>query len=156
MADDLSKLEDWLGQIAEGFSPAERQQAALKMMQAMRRSNLARIAANVQPDGSPMAARKPRKTRSGRVLRLGKMFKGLRFAKNWKIRTDAEGGELFPASNAADRVASLHHFGEVGTVGRMRDGRVIRHKYHERQLLGFGADDELIALDIAAGLFDLK
>ena len=156
MADDLSRLEEWLGRVAQGFSPAQRQRAALRMMQALRRSNLARIAANTQPDGSPMAPRKPRKARDGRQIRQGKMFRGLRYAKNWRIRSDAEGGELFPATNAAARTAAVHHFGDADVVGKTRDGRTIRYRYPARHLLGFGPEDEQIALEIAAELFDLK
>lgn len=153
---DLSRLEDWLGQALAGFSPAQRKRAALKMMRALRRSNLARIAKNVQPDGSAMTPRRPRVTPDGRKIRKGKMFRGLRFARNWKIRTDADGGELFPANRAVDRVAAAHHFGETDIVGKLRDGRTIRHKYAQRQQLGFDADDDLIALDIAAEMFDLR
>lgn len=156
MADDFAKLEEWLGRVAEGFSPPQRKRAALRMMQALRRSNLARIAANVEPDGSPMEPRKPRKARDGRKIRRGKMFRGLRYAKNWRIRSDAEGGELFPATNAADRVAAAHHFGETDTVGKSRDGRTIRYRYPARRQLGFGPEVEQIALAIAAELFDLK
>jgi hypothetical protein len=55
--DDLTRLDEWLGQILQGLSAPERRSAALKLGQALRRSNLKRIAANVDPDGTPFAPR---------------------------------------------------------------------------------------------------
>lgn len=155
MADDLSQFDEWFGRILAGMSPTMRRKAAMKLGQELRKSNLARVTANVEPDGRAMEPRKPRLDRRGKVRRSkGKMFKGLRRLRNWKIIADAEGVEVKPASGSVDRVASVNQFGEVDTVGRLRSGTPIRYRYPVRRILGFGPEDEHIALDIAASLLD--
>jgi phage virion morphogenesis protein len=95
---DLARLDEWFGRILKGLSPAERRRAALKLGQALRRSNLKRIAANIDPDGTPFAPRKARYDRKGRLRTKagGKMFQGLRYAKHWRIDADEDGVELSP------------------------------------------------------------
>jgi len=154
-ADDLSQLDEWFGQILEGLEPAQRRRAALKLGQALRRSNTKRIGENVEPDGRAMEPRKPRQDRRGRLRRRsGKMFKGLRRLRNWKIDADADGVELRPVSGNVDKVAAVSQFGEVSTVGYLRNGTPIRARYAVRRLLGFGPEDEHLALEIAAALID--
>lgn len=153
-SDDLSRFDEWFGQILAGLSPAQRRKATLKLGQELRRSNLKRVAANIEPDGRPMEPRKPRLDRRGKVRKRGsgKMFKGLRKLRNWKIEADADGVEIRPATGSVDRVGAVSQFGEVADVGRLHDGRTIRHRYAQRRILGFGPEDEHIALDIAASL----
>lgn len=152
MTDDLSRLDEWFGQIMRALSPSERRRAALKLGQALRRSNLARIAANLEPDGSPMERKKARydEHRRLRAAAGGKMFKGLRFAKKWRIDIADDSVTLRPASNVGARVGAINQFGETATVGRLRNGRSIRTKYPERRLLGFSEGDERLAVDVAA------
>jgi phage virion morphogenesis protein len=156
--DDLTRLDEWLGQILQGLSAPERRSAALKLGQALRRSNLKRIAANVDPDGTPFAPRKPRYDRQGRLRARagGKMFQGLRYAKHWRIDADETGVELSPASPITARMAAVSQFGETVTVGRLRNGQRIRARYPERRLLGFSREDEDLALDIIAGMIEPK
>ncbi|PNU06476.1 phage virion morphogenesis protein [Novosphingobium guangzhouense] len=147
-------MDEWFGQILAGMAPAERRKAALKLGQALRRSNLKRVADNVEPDGRPMVPRKPRLDRPGKLRKRqsGKMFKGLRKLRNWKIIADAEGVTIAPAGGNVDRVASVSHYGEVATVGYLRGGAPIRARYPVRRILGFAPDDEHTALEIAASL----
>ncbi|WP_337846857.1 phage virion morphogenesis protein [Sphingomonas sp.] len=155
MADeDLSRLEAWIGEIIAGLAPAERRRASLRVAQALRRANLDRIAANMEPSGDPMERRRPRLGRDGKVRpRSGrKMFRGLRALRNWKIDADEDGVEIAPVNGLVARIAEINHFGETATVGRLRDGRRIRHRYQERRLLGFSPEDEATILDIAADL----
>lgn len=154
MDEDLTRLDEWFGQILAGLSPAERRKAALKLGQALRLSNVKRIADNVEPDGRPMEPRKPRLDRRGRLRRRssGKMFKGLRRLRNWKINADADGVEITPAGGNVDRVASVSHFGEVAIVGYLRSGVPIRARYSVRRLLGFSPEDQQTSLDVAASL----
>lgn len=149
MAEDLRDLEQWLGRIMAGLAPARRRSAALKLAQALRRLNAARIAANVDPDGNAME--RPKK-RAGRLRR--KMFPKLRRVREWKISADADGLEISPASALVGNTAAVHHFGETGYVGRLRDGRVIRTKYPERRLLGFADEDRAMVAEVAASLLD--
>ncbi|MBG6118756.1 MAG: phage virion morphogenesis protein [Sphingobium sp.] len=151
MAEDLAELERWLGRIMAGLAPARRRSATLKLGQALRRANIQRIGANVEPEGGAMEKRKP-----GRVRQKagGRMFRRLRLAKAWKIDASADGLEIMPSSSSIDRVAAVHHFGETDTVGRLRDGRVIRTKYPQRRLLGFADEDRALVAEIAASMLD--
>jgi phage virion morphogenesis protein len=156
MADDLRELEQWLGRIQAGLEPGRRRAAALKLGQAIRRANLLRIGANVEPDGGAMEKRKGSANERGRVRRKAgsRMFRRLRLAKAWSIDASADGVEIAPASAAIDKVAAVHHFGETDRVGRLRDGRVIRAKYPERRLLGLSSDDRALIIETAASLVD--
>lgn len=153
MADDLRDFETWMGRIMAGLAPARRKSAALKLGQALRRANLMRISANVEPDGGAMEKRKA----SGGTVRQkagGRMFRRLRLAKAWKISTDADGLEIVPASSSIDRVAAVHQFGETDTVARLRDGRTIRTKYPERCLLGLSNDDRLMITEAVGAMLN--
>ena len=153
-SDALAGLDPWLGDILRGLSPAKRKRAVLKLGQALRRSNLARIKANVEPDGTPMDKRKSRLDQRGRVRRKagGKMFRKLRYARRWQVRARTDSVELSPRGRS--NIPEVHHFGKKGFVGRTPDGRKVFAKYAERRLLGFGKGDDQLALDIAAELLD--
>ena len=150
----LAGLDDWLGGILAGLSPAKRKSAATKLGQALRRSNLARIQANVEPDGTAMEERKPRLDRRGRVRRKagGKMFRKLRYARFWAIKARPDSVEI--SAHRGAQLAAVHHFGEKGFVGRAPDGQKIYTRYPRRRLLGFGDGDDQLAIDIAAQMFD--
>lgn len=148
MADtDLTRVEDWLDGLLLRLGPGERRKLALKVGQSLRRSNARRIAANVEPDGGKMAPRKPRKGRDGKPIRKSRMFRRLRMARNMKIKATPDSVELNFGGGSAQRIAEIHHDGEVGLVGRTRDGRTIRARYEARRLLGFGDDDMDMVLE---------
>ena len=153
-SDALAALDDWLGDVLQGMAPAKRKLASLKLGQALRRSNLARITANEEPDGSSMESRKPRLDRRGRVRRKagGKMFRKLRLAKHWHIDARPDSVEISP--KGGDKVATTHHFGKKGFVGRAPDGSKIFARYPQRRLLGFSDADRDLAIEIAAQLVD--
>lgn len=152
--DDLSRLDDWFGRILHGLEPGQRRKPALKLGQTLRRSNLKRIAENVEPDGSPMEPRKPRLDKRGRLRKKagGKMFQGLRFAKHWRIDANQDGVNITANSPLVDRNASVSQFGEMVTVGRLRGGTPIRYRYPERRLFGFGPEDEDLAMQVASDM----
>ena len=149
-------MDSWFGRILQGLEPGQRKKAALKLGQALRRSNLKRIEANVQPDGSPMDPRKPRKDARGRLRKKagGKMFQGLRFAKHWRIDADQDGVLISASSPVVDRNASVSQFGETAIVGRLRNRTPVRYRYPERRLLGFGPEDSDLALQIASDMIE--
>jgi phage virion morphogenesis protein len=153
-SDALAALDDWLGDVLQGLSPAKRKRASLKLGQALRRSNLQRITRNEEPDGASMEKRKPRLDRRGRVRRKagGKMFRQLRLAKHWRIDARPDSVEISP--KGSDKVATTHHFGKKGFVGRAPDGSKIFARYPQRRLLGFSDADRDLAIDIAAQLVD--
>ncbi|VVT07432.1 phage virion morphogenesis protein [Erythrobacter sp. EC-HK427] len=153
-SDALHGLDSWFGRILQGLSPGKRRGALLKLGQALRRSNLARIKDNVEPDGGAMEERKSRLDRRGRVRAKagGTMFKRLRYARRWQITARPDSVEMAPKGKA--RIPAEHHFGLRGYVGRGPDGRKIYTRYPARRLLGFGREDDKAAIDIAAELFD--
>src|SRR3546814_19924480 len=117
----------------------------MKIGQSLRRSNSDRIGKNIQPDGSAMAARRPRPGGGNR----GKMFRRLRMARVLKVRATPDEATV-GFIGQAQKVAQVHYFGEEDEVGRTRDGRVIRARYLARHLIGFGPDDEEAAFDAQA------
>lgn len=143
MADtDLTKVEDWLDGLMLRLEPGARRKLAMKVGQSLRRSNAQRIAVNKEPDGKAMAPRRPRKGVDGKPIRSNKrMFRRLRMARNMRIKATPDSVELNFGGGAIEKIASIHHDGQVGTVGRTRDGRTIRARYEARRLLGFGNDD---------------
>lgn len=143
MADDLAELEPFLSAYLNRLGPAQRRRVARKVGEALRRENAKRIAANVQPDGSAMESRKPRKRMKdakGRIKRTGKMFPRIRLARAMKLRATPDDVSL-GFNGMIGHTAAAHHFGREDFVGRTKDGRAIRTKYPARRLLGFGADD---------------
>ncbi|WP_306094949.1 phage virion morphogenesis protein [Qipengyuania flava] len=153
-SDALAALDNWLGTVLQGLSPAKRKRASTKLGQALRRSNLQRITRNEEPDGGSMEERKPRLDRRGRVRRKagGKMFRKLRLARHWRIDARPDSVEVSPKGKAA--IAETHHFGKKGFVGRAPDGSKIIARYPQRRLLGFSDADRDLAIDIAAQLVD--
>jgi phage virion morphogenesis protein len=138
----FDRLEPFLARIGDALSPRERKGLLTKIGQSLRRSNSARIAANVQPDGSAMEPRRPRPGGGKR----GKMFRQLRQARILKVRATPDQVSVGFVGQA-QQVAQVHHFGLVDEVGRTRDGRTIRARYVARQLLGFHASDEAAAFE---------
>lgn len=140
--DDLHRLEDWLGDYMQSLGAGEMRKLSGRIMRDIRRENVKRIAANVEPDGSKMAARKPRKNRRGQTIaNKAKMFRNLRLSRNLKFRASAEGGELYFARGSMGKVAAEHHFGEDAYIGKAGDGRTIRARMTQRRLLGFSDKD---------------
>lgn len=151
---DLSALDSWFGRVLAGLSPGKRRRAAMKLGQALRRSNLKRQQQNIEPDGSAMEPRKARLDRRGRIRRKagGKMFRKLRYARNWRIDARPDSVEILPKTGG--KIASVHQFGLKGYVGRGPDGKKVFTRYPRRAVLGFGQEDREAALDIAAELLD--
>jgi phage virion morphogenesis protein len=152
---DLTRLDEWFGRILQGLSPAERRRAALKLGQALRRSNLKRIAANIDPDGTPFAPRKARYDRKGRLrTKAGARCSRACATPNTGASTPTKTAWNSPRLPIAARMAAVSQFGETVTVGRLRNGQRIRARYPERRLLGFSEEDEGLALEIAAAMIE--
>lgn len=150
----LEHFAEYFDAMLADLTPARRKAVARKIGQQLRRSNLSRIAANVEPDGGAMEPRKPRADRRGRIrAKAGKkMFRILRYARNFDIVTRPDSVEIRPKNGAA-HIARVHHFGLMGYVGKTAEGKSIRARYAERRLLGFGDGDvEAIADELLAWL----
>ena len=153
---DLAELEPFLAAYLNHLGPGQRRRVMRKTMEALRKANAARIAANVQPDGSAMEPRKPRKRLSsgkGRVRRAKKMFPKIKLARSMKIRLSADEGEIGFAGMVG-HTAAAHHYGKEDFVGRAPNGKAIRTKYPRRRLLGFGPEDVDLITDAALALLE--
>lgn len=150
-ADDLTAIESWLGPMMDRLKPGPRMRMAMKIGQALRRSNTERIAANREPDGASMAPRKKRAAGTGkkRARIRGKMFRKIRMARNLKVYPKPDGVEV-GFTGRINAVAATHHYGGEDVVGQTKSGRTIRTKYEARRLLGFGAKDMDQVIDAVA------
>lgn len=129
-ADDLSRLTHWADGLLASMEPAARRQLAGEMARTLRASQAQRIRANRQPDGSPMAPRKPQpKLKQGRGRLRRKMFFKISNTTWLKARA-SEQQAVVEFVGTANRLATVHHFG-------LRDkirGKTVQ--YPERQLIG--------------------
>lgn len=138
-SDGMDAFAEYMDGMLADLSPAKRKWVARKIGAQLRRSNAKRIRSNVEPDGTKMEPRKrKRKIRRGqKFIRSGKMFRNIGKGRSFKVHASEDGVRV----QIANPIANVHHYGEEGYVGRTRDGRTIRARYHSRQLLGFGRED---------------
>jgi phage virion morphogenesis protein len=142
MSDGLRQVEDWAGALLARFSPAERKRLAMDIARALRKSQSARIADQLAPDGSPYPSRKRRvRDKRGRLKRK-KMFLRLKTARYFKISA-AQGLAEVGFQGRAGRIAGVHQHGEMDKVAP--DGPRVR--YPRRPLLGFTDRDRLMVRD---------
>jgi len=157
MADDLAELEPFFAAYLNRFSPAQRKRLLRKVGEETRRINAKRIAANVDPDGAAMQPRKPRKRmkdRKSRIKRMGKMFPKNRLARILKVQDTEDQAEVGIKAGTDFRIASVHQYDEVDSVGRTRGGQIVKTRYPARRLLGFGPDDLEAITDQALKLLE--
>lgn len=142
--ENLEDLAPLLEPLLASVEPSGRRKLIDRMMRFVRRANDQRIASNVEPDGSAMVARKPRKRKRG------KMFRHIGKASNLRVRVTPDQGELRFGNGLVERTAAEHHHGLEGFVGKTRSGQVIRTKFEARRLLGFGQEQD----DLMSQLID--
>lgn len=125
-ADALDQLGQQAAALLAQLSATERRKLAAELARTMRTTQAERIRANKQPDGSPMAPRKPRAQR-GAIRR--KMFTKLVKPAWFKASATAtEAAVEFTGS--ANRLATVHHFGLRDKI----NGKEVQ--YPERKLIG--------------------
>ncbi|MEI4968296.1 phage virion morphogenesis protein [Aeromonas caviae] len=129
-ADDLSRLTHWADGLLASMEPAARRQLAGEMARTLRASQAQRIRANRQPDGSPMAPRKPQpKLKQGRGRLRRKMFFKIS-NPTWLKARASEQQAVVEFVGTANRLATIHQYGLKDRI----KGREIR--YPARELLG--------------------
>lgn len=129
-ADDLSRLTSWADGLLASMEPAARRQLAGEMARTLRASQAQRIRANRQPDGSPMAPRKPQpKLKQGRGCLRRKMFFKIS-NPTWLKARASEQLAVVEFVGTANRLATIHQYGLKDRI----KGREIR--YPTRELLG--------------------
>ena len=129
-ADDLSRLTHWADGLLASMEPAARRQLAGEMARTLRASQAQRIRANRQPDGSPMAPRKPQpKLKKSRGRLRHKMFFKISNPTWLKARAN-EHQAVVEFVGTANRLATIHQYGLKDRI----KGREI--SYPARELLG--------------------
>lgn len=133
---DLEALETWLSPLLQKLDGRGRAQLARKAAQQLRRSQQQRIRAQVNPDGSPFEARKPRDLRGkkGRIKR--RMFEKLKMARYLK----AKGSPQQAVIGFAGRVSRIARVHQYGLKDRAERGAP-EVSYARRELLGLSDQD---------------
>lgn len=141
---ELEALEDWVGGLMAQIEPRGRRKLALAIGRELRRRNVKRIRANIEPDGGRMEKRKPRdqiRSKAKKRRKSSKMFPKIAAARNLRIKASPDQVEIGYTNNLIARVAAVHHFGLRDRVGKTPDGKVQKAEYPARELLGFSDDD---------------
>lgn len=142
-------LDTWLQGLLSATTPAERKRLARKIAIDLRKSQIERIAAQKNPDGSPFEPRRPQpklRDKSGRIRR--KMFARMATARYIKVRADA-GAATVEIDGRAARIARVHQYGLEDTVNR----RGLRVRYPIRAILGItSAEEQSVADTVVAHL----
>lgn len=133
---DLEALETWLSPLLQKLDGRGQAQLARKAAQQLRRSQQQRIRAQVNPDGSPFEARKPRDLRGkkGRIKR--RMFEKLKTARYLKAKGTPQQAVIGFAGRVS-RIARVHQYGLKDRAGRGSP----EVRYARRELLGLSDQD---------------
>ncbi|QND84657.1 Phage tail completion protein S [Chromobacterium vaccinii] len=137
------RYEDALAGLLAGLDGKARRQLAREIARQLRQSQQKRIAAQLNPDGSAFAPRKPQiQDKEGAIRRA--MFSKLRTAK-W-LKTEAStGGAAVGFIGEVERIARVHQYGLRDRA--QRGAREVQ--YPTRALLGFVSQDiESIATQV--------
>lgn len=134
---DLEALETWLSPLLQKLDGRGRAQLARKAAQQLRRSQQQRIRAQVNPDGSPFEARKPRDLRGkkGRIKR--RMFEKLKMARYLKARGTPQQAVIGFAGRVS-RIARVHQFGLMDRA----EPTAPDIRYSRRELIGLYQTDK--------------
>ena len=131
MSDDLQILDGWLTPLVAAIDPARRRRLARSLARELRRSQQQRIAAQLNPDGSPYEPRKiSLRDRKG-MVRRGAMFPKIRGSAHLRIAASAD----HAAIGFTDRVARIASVHQLGLRDRVRPGGP-EVQYAARRLLG--------------------
>lgn len=155
----VDKLTESLEALARRLDPGARVRLAKSIAGDVRKANLARIRANVTPEGEAMVPRKPKpKHKPGRLRNIvnaekqrpkrGRMFR--KVARVLGARGTPEGAEV-GFSGAASRILRVHQDGLVDSVSRQPKAPTVL--YPQRELLGLSPEDRRRILDRAMDHF---
>lgn len=147
---DLEALETWLSPLLQKLDGRGRAQLARKAAQQLRRSQQQRIRAQVNPDGSPFQARKPRDLRGKKVRIKRRMFEKLKMARYLKAKGTPQQAVIGFAGRVS-RIARVHQYGLKDRAER----GALEVRYARRELLGLSDQDLQQLRDLLVdGLFD--
>jgi phage virion morphogenesis protein len=148
MSGDLAQVEELAGALLQKVAAGERAKLLRTVAREIAKSQRTRIAAQIAPDGTPFAPRKPKAAPTGRLRRKGSikrqaMFRKLRLAKNLKAgATDIEAWVGF--SGRAAQIARVHQEGREDAPAPGQK----RVRYPKRELLGLTEAERQTMLDL--------
>jgi len=150
---NLPALEAFAADLLARLEPAARQELARRIARELRASQQKRIAAQLNPDGSGFAPRKPQLRPGGSTLGVrqqkgkirNQMFAKLRTAKHLKAKGSTDTA-VVAFTDQVSRIARVHQFGLRDKVNRKTG---LETDYPERQLLGISEADETLIRDLA-------
>lgn len=135
------------------LSPRERAKLGRRIAMEVRRSQVERIAAQRNPDGSAFTPRKAQpesgRGKVGRIKRRATaraMFPKLRRAQYLRIESSPSEASVGFSNPTTARVAAVHQYGLRDRVTKKPGAAVVR--YPRRVLLGLTADDDGRILDM--------
>lgn len=141
---EIAALEAFAADLLASLEPAARAELARRIARDLRASQQKRIAAQLNPDGSAYAERKPQlRHKKGKLRR--QMFAKLRTAKYLKAKGTAEGA-IVAFTAEVSRIARVHQFGLRDRVNRKTG---LEADYPVRELLGISAADEALIRELA-------
>lgn len=143
MADNLEQLETWLDPLLQGLSSSNRKQLTRALGMELRGRQQERIKQQINPDGTPYAARKPRlRRKQDRIKRRAQMFTKLRQARHLKVVSSVDGVAIGYGGRAA-AIARVH---QQGLLAKVAPGGPL-YQYPMRQLLGWSDEDRMWVLE---------
>lgn len=107
---DLEALETWLSPLLQKLDGRGRVQLACKAGQQLRRSQQQRKCNQVNPNGSPFGARKPRDLRGKKDRIKRRMFEKLKMARYLKAKGSPQQAVIGFVSRVS-RIARVHQYG---------------------------------------------
>lgn len=133
---DLAPLDAYCSALISKLEPGARRRLARDLAASLRASQAKRIAAQLNPDGSAYAPRKPILRRNkGKIRRT--MFAKLRTAKYLKVEASPERAVVTFAAEV-QRIARVHQY---GLRDKVRRGHGPEVAYPMRELLGITANE---------------
>lgn len=133
----IDPIEARVGALVSALAPAARTLLAKEIARKLRQSQMKRIAAQQNPDGSAFEPRKPQLRNKKKNLRAG-MFAKLRSTKYLKASGTADGA-IVSFARDVERIARVHQLGLRDKVNR----RGMEADYPARRLLGISDVDAL-------------
>jgi phage virion morphogenesis protein len=147
---ELQSLEDWITPLIRQLSSSQRRKLARKVATDLRRSQVARIRAQQNPDGSAYAPRRQSDASRGRIRRRA-MFTGLRSTRYLRMQTSPNEASI----GFTGRVARIVRVHQEGLRDRVQPGGPY-HDYDQRIILGYSqADRNLIRESLLNHLKDV-
>ena len=134
----MDPIEARFGALFAALAPAARRALATAIAKQLRQSQMRRIAAQKNPDGSDFEPRKLQLRHKKKKLRAG-MFRKLRTSRFLKADGSADSA-VVSFTRDVERIARVHQFGLRDKVSRKS---AVEVEYPVRQLLGISAEDEM-------------